>query len=155
MTVERYTHTKRTLVIANLAVGLALLLTGILLKKYDINVVQNPKAVIGLSFIPLGIALSAFINIIFVKRYPKAMNAVIISENDERLTAIRNEADSKTFRILRWALLFVFFGYTFSVPTDVFEAPGWWTVFAFLFLSYVLPAIFFRIGYGKNNDDSE
>ena len=79
------------------------------------------------------------------------MKPVIVSENDERLIAIRNEADSITFNILQWALMLTFFGYTFMVPNDIFETPLWWVIFSFYFMSYMLQGIILSIFYRKND----
>ena len=142
---------------ANLIIGLLLVTAGILLNVLNSPLIENKKALIGLSFIPFGTALYSWLNLLFIKKFPKDMKKVLISENDERLVAMRNEADSVTFQVLRWALALVFFGYTFIVPKDIFESPAWWIVFGFLFLSYMLQAIllaiFMKKTEKKENED--
>ncbi|MTI94659.1 MAG: hypothetical protein FH749_04100 [Firmicutes bacterium] len=141
---EKYVRTKRLHLAANLLVGMALLAGGLLL-----DLVDNSRALIGLSLIPFGYALGLLINLILIKRNPQGMNPLIIAENDERVMSVRNEADSVTFRGLRWALTLVFLGYTFLVPGDIFEAVGWWITFGFLFAAYMVQGIVFALNYGK------
>jgi hypothetical protein len=141
---------------ANLIAGILLITAGILLNILNSPLIENKKAIIGLSFIPLGTSLYSWLNIYFIKKFPKGMKPVIVSENDERLVAIRNEADAITFQVLRWALMLVFFGYTFMVPKDIFETPSWWIIFGFYFMSYMLQGVLLNIYYGKNRkNDSE
>lgn len=130
---------------ANLGVGLALIAAGIILRVTDSNIIENTKAVIGLSLIPLGIALYLWLSLIFAKKYPKNMNQMNIMENDERLRAIGYRADSTAFRILRWALMLLYYGYTFMSPDDVFETASWWIVLVFFMLSYLLQGILVKI----------
>lgn len=141
---------------ANLIVGILLITAGILLNILNSPLIDNKKALIGLSFIPLGISFYSWLNIYLIKKYPKSMKPVIISENDERLVAIRNKADALTFQILQWALLLVFLGYTFMVPKDIFETPAWWITFGFYFMSFILQGVLLNIYNRKNNkNDSE
>lgn len=135
---------------ANLAVGLLLVATGIFLEITGFPFADNNKSLIGLAFIPLGLSTGAFLNLIFIKKYPDGMKPVLISENDERLTAIKNKADALTFRFLRWVLMLVFFGYTFIKPNDIFETVSWWIMFAFYFISYMLQGTIMFI-FSKNN----
>lgn len=69
------------------------------------------------------------------------MKNIIISENDERLVALKNQADANAFRILQGILFFSYLGYTFMVPEDVFEAVGWWLITFALLASFVLQGI--------------
>lgn len=155
MNTEKVIKNWKTIVALNLITGLLLLSAGIIFDIYNINIVQNNKALVGLSFIPLAVALCSFVNLLMLKRSPRSMRDIVISETDERLTAIRNEADAKAFRVLRWALLLAFFGYTLMVPSDVFEAIGWWILLVFFFISQFLPAVFYKIGFGKDSETKE
>lgn len=130
---------------ANLGVGLVLVAVGIILRVTDSRIIDNTKAIIGLSIIPFGIALSLWMNLFFAKKFPKDMNQIHILENDERLKAIRNEANSTTFLILRWSLMLFYFGYTFISPEDVFEKATWWVVLGFFMLSYILQCVMNKI----------
>lgn len=145
---------KKKLIISmyvNLIAGLLLVIAGIMLIVLNSPLIENKKAIIGLSFIPFGISFCSWINLFLTKKYPKDMKPVIISENDERLIAIRNEADSVTFQILQWALMLTFFGYTFMVPKDIFETPSWWIIFGFYIMSYMLQGIILSIYYKRNS----
>lgn len=136
---------------ANLIVGILLVIAGILLTVLNSPLIENKKAIIGLSFIPFGISFYSWMNLFFTKKFPKGMKPVIVSENDERLITIRNEADAITFQILQWALMITFFGYTFMVPKDIFETPLWWIIFGFFLMSYLLQGIILSIYYRRNN----
>jgi hypothetical protein len=136
---------------ANLIAGALLVIAGILLNVLNIPLIENKKAIIGLSLIPFGISFYSWLNLFLSNKYPKDMKPVIISENDERLIAIRNEADSITFQILQWALMLTFFGYTFIVPKDIFETLSWWIIFGFYLMSIMLQGIILSIYYRKNN----
>lgn len=135
----------------NLIVGILLIIVGILLNVLNSPLIENKKAIIVLSFIPFGISLYSWINLFFTKKFPKDMKPVIVSENDERLIAIRNEVDAVTFQVLQWALMLVFFGYTFMVPKNIFETPSWWIIFGFYLMSYMLQGIILSIYYRKSN----
>lgn len=130
---------------ANLVVGLALVAVGIYLRVTGSNIVENSRAIIGLALIPLGIALYLWLSLVFAKKYPKNMKKVHIMENDERLRAINHRADSTTFRILRWALMLLYYGYTFLTPDDIFESAGWWIVLGFFMVSYLLQGILVKV----------
>lgn len=155
MNTEKVIRKWQTIMVCNLAAGLVLLSAGILFRILDINIIQNNKAIIGLSFIPLVSGLYALFYVSSIKRSPKTMKAVIVSESDERLTYIRNESDAKAFRVLRWSLTLAFFGYTLMVPSDIFEATGWWILLVFFFISQFLPAIFYIVESGKNIESEE
>ena len=151
MNSERVIKTTKAVMIINLCVGMSLICVNLLLKGLDIEFLSNPRAIVGISFIPFGIALASLFTLTMMKRNPSG--SLVIYEQDERIRNIRNETDSKAFRILRWALMLVYFGYTFLVPEDIFEAPGWWITLAFFFMSYMLPGILFKIAYGKEQKE--
>ena len=137
---------------ANLAVGLLLAITGIFLELTNSTIVENVKAFVGLSFIPLMFGLYSLMTLVFIKKYPEKMKPVIISENEERVVAAKNEADAITFQVLKWVLMLVFFGYTFMVPGDIFEAPSWWVIFALYFIAVMLQGIILSIFQRKGKD---
>ena len=130
---------------ANLVVGLALVGVGVYLRVAGSNIIENSRAVIGLSLIPLGIALYLGLSLVFEKKYPKNMNKIHIMETDERLRAINHQADSTTFRVLRWALMLLYYGYTFLTPDDIFESLAWWIVLGFFMLSYLMQGILVKV----------
>lgn len=129
---------------ANLIAGTVLLITGIFMISFNINIVPNNKAILGISLIPFAVAFSKWINLIFIKKYPKEMDPTIVSQNDERLITERNEAEANTNRIFRWLLNLIFMGYTLIVPADAFKSIGWWIVLALLCLSYLMPLIMLK-----------
>lgn len=126
---------------ASLIAGFLLLATGMLFEAFDIHIIQNNKAIIGVSFIPLGLAFAFGLNINMMKKNPRGMRPILIAELDERVTALKHQADSITFRVLRWALALMFLGYTFAFPAEVFESAGWWITFSFFFLAFFVQAV--------------
>ena len=79
------------------------------------------------------------------------MRNIIINESDERLVALRNEADAKAFKALQGALFLTYMGYTLMVPEDIFESVGWWIILVLLFISFISQGILFNIVIGKDN----
>jgi hypothetical protein len=124
----------------------------------DIKLLPNNKAVVALSFFPLGIAFASYIKLQTIKKYPQKMKDIIISENDERLIASKNQADANAFRILQRLLFFSYMGYTLMVPGDIFEAAGWWLITFLLLASLILQGILSEKstgGHDSKNNDSE
>lgn len=142
MNTKKIVKETKLIMFSFLIVGLLLLAVGIIFSVFKINIIQNNKAITGLSFIPLSLALTYFIKLLLIKKSPKNMHDVIIFQYDERLVAIRNEADAKAFRILHWILFMVFMGYTLIIPDDIFESVGWWIILGLLLISYMLQVIF-------------
>jgi len=141
METDKIINESKKYAIIAFVVGIVILITGILLDVLQINLISNNRAIVGLSFIPLGVAFSYFIKMIKIKKYPKAMKNVVINENDERLVALRNEATAKSHKILNGVMWLSYFGYTFAFPTDVFEAIGWWILLLLIFVSILSEAI--------------
>lgn len=133
---------ERIEIIADLVAAVLLLGTGLILMALEVDF--NNRAVIASSFIPLAMAGAAWYKIWAIRKYPKQMRPMIISLQDERLTAARNEANAITFDILQWVLKLAFISYTLMVPDDIFESIGWWIVFALFFLSTVVPVVALR-----------
>jgi len=148
---EKVIKTTKAVMIVNLAVGIALVVLSLVLTGLKIEFLSNQRAIVGISFIPFGIALASFLSLYFMRRDPKG--PLVTYERDERIQAIRYETDSKAFRVLRWALMLFYFGYTFIVPNDIFEAPGWWVTLGFFFMSFMLPGILFKVALGKEQKD--
>ncbi|MGE5450188.1 MAG: hypothetical protein ACM3PA_02275 [Methanomassiliicoccales archaeon] len=139
--------------VGNLILGALLLVCGIVFTIQDINLLPNNKALIGISFIPLAMAFSQWLNIFMIKKYPQEMSPSIIASHDERLVLIRNAAEAQTQRIIRWLLNLVFIGYTLMVPAHIFETVSWWAVVFFWALSYALPVLFLQLGNRKEGND--
>jgi hypothetical protein len=69
------------------------------------------------------------------------MKNIIISENDERIVALKNEADARAFKIIQGAIFLSYMGYTLLVPEDIFEAVGWWILMGLLFIAFISQGI--------------
>ena len=135
---------KETKLIMNvtLIAGIVLLAAGILFTQMDIHLISNNKALIALSLLPLSMAFVYFLKLSSIKKSPHKMRSILIKENDERLVAIKNEADAKTFKVIQGALFLTYFGYTFIVPEDIFKVAGWWILIILLLASLFLPGMF-------------
>ncbi len=150
MNVEKTVKKTKVVLFSTLIIGVILLLAGILFDLMKINLVPNNKALVGLSFIPLAIALSSYILLTKIKKSPQKMKSYIINENDERLTALRNEADANAFRILLWTIFLTYTGYTLMVPGDIFESVGWWILMLLLLFSFALRGVLLTKAMRKN-----
>jgi len=120
----------------------------------DISLISNNKALIGLSVIPLSMAFVYFIKLTRIKKSSQKMRSIIIKENDERLVALNNEADAKTFKILQGALFLTYCGYTFMVPENVFKSVGWWILIIILLGSFFLQGMFRNAICKANSKDN-
>lgn len=141
MDTSRIIRQKRMEIRANLVAGVVLLLAGLLLAGFKVQAVPNPKAVFALGFIPLGLAFSSWVMLNGIQKRPEEMKDIIVSINDERLAAARNQAEAAANRVFRWLVCLVFLGYSLIVPGDVFRAIGWWLILVLFCLSYVLPLV--------------
>ena len=122
--------------------------------QLDISLISNNKALIGLSVIPLSMAFVYFIKLTRIKKSSQKMRSIIIKENDERLVALNNEADAKTFKILQGALFLTYCGYTFMVPENVFKSVGWWILIIILLGSFFLQGMFRNAICKANSKDN-
>ncbi len=125
---------------ANLFAGLVLIAVGSYWRMQGTALDWNPKALIGLGFIPVGIALSKAVQLYTYSRNPKESMPALIAMSDERLQAQRNTADAAANRFLTWLLYLLFLGYTLMFPKDIFESPAWWILFALFIVATLLPA---------------
>jgi len=158
MNIEKTVRKTKTVLLISLTIFIVLLAVGILFEVTDIKLLPNNKAVVALSFIPLGIAFASYIKLQAIKKNPQKMKDIIISENDERLIASKNQADANAFRILQGLLFFSYMGYTLMVPGDIFEATGWWLITFLLLASLILQGILSAKstdGHDSKNNDSE
>ena len=145
----------RNLFIATLSVGLALLAAGILLEFYDLPLVENNKALIGLSFLPLSVAVMSLVRILRLRKSPDKMRSIIIHESDERIIAIKNEAYAKAFKLLLGILSIFYFGYTLMFPEDIFETVGWWLLFILFFVGVVSQGVLVAKGMGTHKTKND
>jgi len=137
MNTEKIIKETKVIMTATLIVGLVLLATGIIFTLLDINLIKNNKAIVGLSFIPLCVAFVYYLKLMRIKKSPNKMKEILVNESDERLVALKNEADAKAFRIVQSALFLAYMGYTLMVPEDIFESVGWWILLGLLFISFI------------------
>lgn len=136
MNTEKILKEARIIMVTCLITGLLLLIIGISLSAMEVSFISNKKAVIGLSFMPLSVALIYYLKISSIKKTPDKMKSIIINENDERVAALKNEAAAKAFKIVQGAIFLSYFGYTLMVPEDIFESVGWWILMALLFITF-------------------
>ena len=126
MNTEKIVKEARIIMISGLIVGAVLLGLGIAFSVMDVSFISNKKALIGLSFMPFAVAVIYYLKLSGIKKTPQKMKNIIISENDERLVALKNEADAKAFKIVQATIFLSYMGYTLMVPEDIFESVGWW-----------------------------
>ncbi|MEI7885248.1 MAG: hypothetical protein WCI30_07845 [Clostridia bacterium] len=141
MDTKKIVKEAKEIIVVTFVVGITLLLVGIVLTLLDIKLLANNKALVGLSFLPLSVAAIYYFKLRKINKTPQKMRNIIINENDERLLALRNEADAKAFKILQGALFLTYMGYTLMVPADIFESVGWWIIFVLFFIAFVSPGI--------------
>lgn len=153
MNTEKIIKETKVIMIVTLVIGLVLLTTGIIISLLDINLIKNNKAIVGLSFIPLSVALICYLKLTRIKISPHKMQKILVNENDERLVALKNEADSKAFRIIQGALFLTYMGYTLMVPEDIFESVGWWILLVLLFVSFISQGVIYTIVMRKDNSN--
>lgn len=132
----------KIIMMIGLIIGVILLGAGIIFSILQMNLFPNNRAIIGLSFIPLSVAFIYYLKLLWIKKYPQTIKEIIINESDERLVALKNEADAKAFKILQATIFLVYTGYTLMVPADIFESVGWWILLIILFVSFIAQAIF-------------
>lgn len=141
MDTEKIVKESQIIMFVTLTVGLALFAAGIIFTLMDINLIQNNKALIGLSFLPLSVACIYFVKSLRIRKSPQKMQSIIINEVDERLVTLKNEADAKAFKIVKGALFLAYMGYTLMVPEDIFESVGWWILLILFFVTFMSQGI--------------
>lgn len=153
MSGEKIVKETKTVMIVSLIVGFVLLAVGLVSRQFNIALISDNKALLALSLLPLSLALVSFLKLSRIKKSPQKMRSIIIKESDERLVALNNEADAKTFKILQGVLFLVYFGYTFIFPQEVFKSVGWWILIILLLGSMFLQGIFRHLICKSNLDD--
>ncbi|MGI6766272.1 MAG: hypothetical protein ACOX4R_03520 [Lentihominibacter sp.] len=152
MNTEKIIKETKVIIIVALVIGLVLLAVGISFDLLDIHIIDN-KAIAGLSFIPLGVAIVYCVKLTQIKKSPQKMREILVNENDERLVALKNEVDAKAFRITQAALFLAYMAYTLIVPGDVFESLGWWLLLVLLFVSFISQGVIHMKVSRKNNSE--
>ncbi|MHA7964909.1 hypothetical protein ACX93W_12255 [Paenibacillus sp. CAU 1782] len=138
---EKSIKDAKMIMAAALIAGILLLAAGFVVKAVDSTLFNNHKALMALSLLPLSLALSSFMKLFRLKNSPQAMRKTIIKENDERLIALHNEADAKTFKMLQGLLFLTYFGYTFIYPEEIFVSAGWWILLVLLLGSITIQSL--------------
>jgi len=155
MNTDKVVRESKTIMLVTLVIGAALLATGILFKLLEINLLPNngAMAIIALSLTPLAVSLAYYIKLLGIKNSPQKF---IINEIDERLVALKNEADAKVFKIVQGALFLTYMGYTLMFPEDVFESVGSWLLTILLLISFISQAILtMHVMIKENSKDKE
>jgi len=138
---EKIVKEARVIMIFCSIVGVLLLGAGIVFSILDVSFISNNGAIVGLSLIPLSVAFVYYLKLSRIKKSPQKMKNILISESDERLVALKNEADAKAFKIIQGTIFFTYMGYTLMVPGDVFESIGWWILMSLLLVSSISQSI--------------
>lgn len=141
MNVDKIVKEARVIMIVGLVIGFLLLGLGIVFNILDVGFIGNKRALVGLSFIPFSVAVIYFIKLLGLRKTPDKMKNIIITENDERLVALKNEADAVAFKIVQGAIFLSYMGYTLLVPEDIFESVGWWILMGLLFIAFMSQGI--------------
>ena len=155
MNTEKIVKESKVIMIVTLIIGIAILAVGIIFSLMDLKLIPNNKAIVGLSFVPLGVAFAYYFKITRIKKSPQKMHNLIITENDERLVSLKNEADAQAFKIIQGALFLTYMGYTLIVPEDIFESVGWWIILSLLFISFISQGIMSKLIMGKDNSKND
>jgi hypothetical protein len=134
----------------NLILGLVLLIAGIFVELYDVQILDNNRFIVALSFIPLGLFVASLIKIYYVKKNPNKY----VDEYDERLIAAREKADALSMRIIRYLLFLAFLGYSFAKSSEVFESLSWWLLLIISLITVFLPLIIYGDANKKYKPDS-
>lgn len=108
MNIKKVIKETKMIMLGTLAIGLILLAIGIGFSLLDISLIKNNRAIVGLSFIPLSIAFVYFLKLTRIIKSPHKMREILINENDERMVALKNEADAKAFRIIQSTLFLTY-----------------------------------------------
>lgn len=152
MNTDKIIKEARIIVAVCLSIGLLLFGAGIVFSFIDVSFIANPKAIVGLSFIPLSTAFVYYLKLSKIKNDPQKMKKIIIRESDERLVALRNEADAKALKMIQGSIFLGYMGYTLMVPEDVFESVGWWILMVLMLFAIMVQGIMnSRINTKKEN----
>ncbi len=132
---ERSIKEAKTILAVTLLGGILLLAAGFIFMEMNSILFSSHKALMALSLLPFSMAFVSFLKLSRLKNAPHKMKKTIIAENDERLVALKNEADAGTLKLLQGILFLAYFGYTFIFPEEVFASAGWWTLLVLLLVS--------------------
>ncbi|WP_059051587.1 hypothetical protein [Paenibacillus senegalimassiliensis] len=153
MSADKTVKETKVMMTVSLIAGLILLAIGLVTRQLNFGFLSDNKALLALSLLPFSMAFVSFLKLSRIKNSPEKMRSMLIRENDERLVALNNEADAKTFKILQGTLFLAYFGYTFLFPQEIFESAGWWVLLILLLGSMLLQGIL-RHQIGKSSKES-
>ena len=137
MNTQKIVKEAKMIMTIGIVFGAVLLGLGIVFSIMDVSFISNKRALIGLSLLPFSVAFVYYLKLTGIKKAPEKMKNIIINENDERLVALKNEADAKAFKIVQAAIFLSYMGYTLMVPDDIFESVGWWLLIILLFITFI------------------
>lgn len=137
MNTQKIVKEAKIIMTVGIIFGAVLLGLGIVFSIMDVSFISNKRALIGLSLLPFSVAFVYYLKLTGIKKTPEKMKNIIINENDERLVALKNEADAKAFKIVQAAIFLSYMGYTLMVPEDIFESVGWWLLIILLFITFI------------------
>lgn len=155
MRTENLKKEARTIITLSLAAGVLLLVAGTLLNVLDLELMSNNRALIGLSFIPFAVAGVYLWKLSALKNHPEKIRNIIVTESDERLVQVKNEADAQSFRLTQALIFLAYMGYTFAVPEDIFESPGWWLLLLLLLFSFLGRGLLLAAAMKRNDGQGE
>lgn len=157
MNTKKIEKEAKVIIFVTLTIGIILLVTGVVFSLLGYRILPNNKALIGLSFMPLGVASIYYLKLTKIRKSPEKMRSIIISENDERIAALKNDADAKILKILKGLLFMSYMGYTLMVPEDIFEAVGWWILLGLFFVTFILQEILYAnvLRKGKSTEEDK
>jgi hypothetical protein len=153
MNTEKILRESKVIMLVTFVVGFVLLATGIGFTLLDVKLIENNRALIGLSLIPLSVGFMYYYKYTQIKKSPNKMKEIIINENDERIVNLKNEADAKAFMIVKGVIFLAYMGYTLMVPEDIFEAVGWWILLVILFVTFMAQGLITALAMWKNKSN--
>lgn len=157
MNTEKILKESKVIMLVTFVVGFILLATGIGFTLLDVKLIENNRALIGLSLIPLSVGFMYYYKYTQIKKSPNKMKEIIINENDERIVNLKNAADAKAFMIVKGVIFLVYMGYTLMVPEDIFEAVGWWILLVILFVTFMAQGLITAMSMwiNKSNENQD
>lgn len=153
MNTEKILKESKVIMLVTFVVGFILLATGIGFTLLDVKLIENNRALIGLSLIPLSVGFMYYYKYTQIKKSPNKMKEIIINENDERIVNLKNAADAKAFMIVKGVIFLAYMGYTLMVPEDIFEAVGWWILLVILFVTFMAQGLITAMSMWKNKSN--
>jgi hypothetical protein len=117
--------------------GAIFLLLGLVQSLNIVNITGNAKVLFGLAVFAFCAGIGPFYNFYLLKKDAASMKPIVVSESDERNLTVRNETYARTFSILQWVITYIFFGYTWLFPKEIFVSFGWWSILV-IFMSAIL-----------------